>query len=186
MEVTPGHHDAEVRLTVEAAVELANLLRDEAEGAADVRAVLTRQGFTRAPTAPEAAVSRVEARMRVLLDDLHGLADTSVDAAAAWVNEAVRTIPIEPWLLEHDGAPLHIHWTRSNCRFDDQVIGDILMAIAQELVDHGTERFGRCGADECDHLFYDTTRNHSRRFCADPRCASRTHTATHRARRRAG
>ncbi|MEO6571207.1 MAG: CGNR zinc finger domain-containing protein [Ilumatobacteraceae bacterium] len=31
-------------------------------------------------------------------------------------------------------------------------------------------------------MFYDATKNRSRRFCSDPRCASRTHTAAHRAR----
>lgn len=184
MEVAPGHHDAEVRLTVDAAIELANLLHDEPHGTADVRSVLVRQGFTRAPSAPAAAVRRLEDRLRERLDQLRSLPDTDVDRAARWVNEALRSIPVEPWLVEHDGAPLHIHWTRSNASFDDQVVGDILMALAQELVDHGTTRFGRCGADDCDHLFYDTTRNHSRRFCTDQRCASRTHTATHRARRR--
>ncbi|MGL4297698.1 MAG: CGNR zinc finger domain-containing protein, partial [Candidatus Neomicrothrix subdominans] len=49
----------------------------------------------------------------------------------------------------------------------------------------GTARFGQCDASGCDWLFYDATRNRSRRFCSDPRCASRTHTADHRARRRA-
>ena len=62
---------------------------------------------------------------------------------------------------------------------------DFLMALAQELCEHGTSRFGTCAATDCSHLFYDVTRKGSRRFCADPRCASRTHTADHRARQRA-
>lgn len=184
MEVTPGHHDAEIRLTVEAMVDLVNALHDAEVGAIDVREILVRHGFTRAPTADEAEVDRLEGRLRELLADLRSLPDAGVDEAAAWINGALRAVPVEPWLIEHDGAPLHIHWTRSESSFDDQILGDIVMALAQELVDHGTARFGRCGADDCDHLFHDTTRNHSRRFCADPRCASRTHTATHRARRR--
>ena len=69
--------------------------------------------------------------------------------------------------------------------FDDQVIADFLMALSQEVCDHGTTRFGVSAATDCDHLFFDATRNGSRRFCADPRCASRTHTADHRARQRA-
>ena len=67
--------------------------------------------------------------------------------------------------------------------FDDQVMADFLMALANELCDNGTKRFGRCAADDCDRLFYDTSRNGSRRFCSDPRCASRTHTADHRKRK---
>jgi len=68
--------------------------------------------------------------------------------------------------------------------FDDQVIADMLMAICFDVCEHGTTRFGVCAAADCEHLFYDATRNGSRRFCSDPRCASRTHTAEHRARRR--
>ena len=73
--------------------------------------------------------------------------------------------------------------------FDAQGVDELVsisMALAQELCDNGTIRFGRCGAADCDQLFYDGTRNRSRRFCADPRCASRTHTADHRARQRNG
>lgn len=184
MEVTPGHHDAEVRLTVDAMVELVNAIHDADAGTVDVRAILVHHGFTRAPTAADAEVARLERRLHHLVPDLWRLPDADVEEATGWVNEALRTIPVEPCLIEHDGAPLHIHWTRSESTFDDQILGDIVMALAQELVGHGTARFGRCGADDCQHLFHDTTRNHSRRFCADPRCASRTHTATHRARRR--
>lgn len=184
MHVTSGHHEAEVRLTLEAAVDLANALLDAADGDTDVRAILVAHGFTRAPDASEASVVRVEARVRQLLGRLRSLADTDVDHAVRWVNEELRSVEVEPSLTSHHGAPLHIHWTRSAAAFDDQVVADILMALAQELVDHGTHRFGLCAADDCSHLFYDATRNRSRRFCADPRCASRTHTADHRARQR--
>jgi predicted RNA-binding Zn ribbon-like protein len=103
----------------------------------------------------------------------------------AWVNDQLAALTITPSVTDHDGSGLHIHWTPAAGRFDDQVVADVMMALAQELCDHGTTRFGTCAASGCSHLFYDSTRNRSRRFCADPRCASRTHTAVHRARRRA-
>ena len=119
-----------------------------------------------------------------LLDRFRSLPDGTDLDTVEWVN--ARTRPTADRAVRGDahGAPLHIHWTPSTASFDDQVIADILMALAQEVCDHGTKRFGRCAATDCDHLYYDATRNGSRRFCADPRCASRTHTADHRARRR--
>lgn len=187
MYVTSGHHDQEVRLTLEAVIDIANALSDEIDDgdpAVEIRRMLIDHGFTRAPEASEASIRRVDARMRRLLPRLHSLAHSDVDDAVRWVNDELAAIRVEPSLISHHGAPLHVHWTTSESTFDDQVLADVLMALALELVDHGTDRFGRCGADDCDHLFYDATRNRSRRFCADPRCASRTHTAVHRARQR--
>lgn len=198
MFVTAGHHDAEVRVTLEAAIDLVNLLADSTDVShrarssatgrqdltAEVRGLLVQHGFTRAPDASVASLQRVEARMRRLVPKLRSLPDDDIVAAVRWVNEELHAIRIEPSLTSHDGAPLHLHWTSATATFDDQVAADVLMALAQELVQHGTDRFGTCAAAECASLFYDTTKNRSRRFCADPRCASRTHTAEHRARRR--
>lgn len=173
--------EAEIRLTLEAMVDLANGLTD---GTVDVRALLSEAGFSRASAASEASMRRVERRMTSLLPFLSELPDLAGVEAAAKVNAELTEIAITPSIVEHDGVGQHIHWTPATAKFDDQVIADTLMAMAQEICDNGTERFGRCAADDCEHLFYDATRNRSRRFCADPRCASRTHTADHRARRR--
>ena len=173
---------SEIRLTIEVAFELANALAD---GDTDVRRTLHEAGFSRAAQASAASVDRLTARLRDLapvLEQLHGL-DT--DGAALRINEQLTELPIAPSISGHDGLAAHIHWTPTTATFDDQVISDIVMALAQEVCEHGTARFGRCDASGCDWLFYDATRNRSRRFCSDPRCASRTHTADHRARRRA-
>lgn len=186
MYVTSGH-DTEIRLTLEAMVDLVNALSDARESGerADVRALLDTHGFARAQAAPTASIERVESRMNALLDALAALATSEPGPTTRWINRELADLHITPSLTDHDGADLHIHWTPASATFDDQAIADFLMALAQELCDHGTDRFGTCAATECDHLFYDVTRNGSRRFCADPRCASRTHTADHRARQRA-
>ena len=184
MYVTSGH-DTEIRLTLEAMVELVNALSDAQRGdAADVRGVLHEHGFTRAQGASAASIRRVESQMSHMIDTLAALATAAPDPTARWISAQLAILHITPSLTAHDGAGLHIHWTPITAAFDEQVIADILMALAQEICDHGTERFGTCAAGDCDHLFYDATRNGSRRFCSDPRCASRTHTADHRARRR--
>jgi hypothetical protein len=183
-------HDTEVRLTIEALVDLVNALADAASDpdgvTADVRTLLHEHGFSRAAGASAATINRVEERVGSMVETLLTLPDSEPEPTVAWINRQLSGIHITPSLTDHDSAGLHIHWTPRSATLDDQVIADFLMALAQEACDHGTSRFGTCAASDCGHLFYDVTRNGSRRFCADPRCASRTHTADHRARRRTG
>ena len=193
MYVTSGI-DTEIQLTLEVVVEYVNALLDldgdtsdggdTSDAVVDTRRLLGEQGFVRAAVAPEAAIRRTASRLRDLVPRLLSLPDSDLEAATAWVNAELNELAIAPSLSNHDGADLHIHWTPSSATFDDQVLADVLMALAQDLCDHGTTRFGRCAAADCEHLFYDATRNGSRRFCSDPRCASRTHTADHRRRRK--
>ncbi|MEZ5230161.1 MAG: CGNR zinc finger domain-containing protein [Acidimicrobiales bacterium] len=155
-----------------------------AAGDLDARAMLSEAGFTRAPTASEASMSRLVDRLGELLPLFDHLADADDAQATRRINEQLTELAVAPAVQSHDGIGPHIHWTPANATFDDQVITDVVMALAQEICDHGTLRFGRCGAADCENLYFDQTRNHSRRFCSDSRCASRTHTADHRARRR--
>lgn len=181
MYVTSGQ-TTEIRLTLEAMVEFVNAFTDADGAPVDVRTLLDEHGFVRAKEASAASLVRVVRRMGELVDTLRTLADDEADTG--WINTALRDLDISPSIVAHDGSGPHIHWTPPSATFDDQVMADILMALAQEVCDHGTGRFGRCAALDCAHLFYDVTRNGSRRFCADPRCASRTHTAEHRSRQR--
>ncbi|HYN32206.1 MAG TPA: CGNR zinc finger domain-containing protein [Ilumatobacteraceae bacterium] len=184
MYVTSGH-DTEIRLTLEAMVDLVNALTDAQRGdTADVRDLLHAHGFTRARGASAASIRRVESQLTHMLGTLMALATADRAPTATWINGELAERHITPSLTAHDGAGLHIHWTPTSAAFDEQVVADILMALAQEICDHGTDRFGTCAAVDCDRLFYDATRNGSRRFCSNPRCASRTHTADHRARQR--
>ena len=176
---------SEHRITLELLVDIANAIADD-DGGADapqVRSLLVEAGFSRAPDAPAAAMHRLVDRMTTLSGFLAALPDLDGPAASARVSEELTELPITPSIVDHGDVGPHIHWTPPTARFDDQVMADVMMALAQELCDDGTSRFGTCGADGCDHLFYDATRNRSKRFCADPRCASRTHTARHRERR---
>jgi hypothetical protein len=177
----PSVTQAEVRLTLETAIDMVNAIRD---GDLDARALLAAAGFSGTTTASDAAMRRVERRMEALLPFLVNLPDLEVDEAAAVISDRLAGITIRPSVVDHDDVGHHIHWTPDSASYDDKVIADVLMALAQEVCDNGTARFGRCAAEDCDALFYDATRNRSRRFCSDPRCASRTHTADHRRRRR--
>lgn len=181
---------SEARLTIEAAIEVLNGLdgADDADHREpfDVRAALVARGFTRAGRASVAAIERLGRRVGELRPLFEALPGQEVGEASAAVNEQLTELAIVPSVASHDGVGPHLHWTASSATFDDQVVADVLMSLAIELCDDGTSRFGRCAATDCGRLFYDATRNRSRRFCDDRRCASRTHTADHRARRRSG
>lgn|GEM_PF-487632 len=193
--MTSGNHTEQI-LTLEAMVLVANAMIDHDDDdigsdrdhggdsdSFDLRAVLHDAGFARSSAAPEAALRRTRQRFADLLQRIQALPDIDVDEAVLWTNAELTELTIRPSLSNHDGSDLHIHWTPPSATFDDQVMTDFLMALANELCDNGTKRFGRCAADDCERLFYDTSRNGSRRFCSDPRCASRTHTADHRKRK---
>jgi predicted RNA-binding Zn ribbon-like protein len=173
---------SEYRLTLEAAIELLNGLDG---GELDVREALHRRGFSRAANASAASISRLGRRMRELRPVFDELPDLDLVVATSRINEQLTEVDIAPSVMAHDGLGPHLHWTPATATFDEQVLADVLMALAHELCDNGTSRIGHCAASDCSSLFYDTTRNRSRRFCDDPKCASRTHTAQHRARRRA-
>ena len=175
--------DSEHRVTLETMVDLHNALTDDAQ--ADPRELLTNAGFSRAPDASRSSMKRFARRMLDLADLFDDLPDTETAAATSRITEELTELPITPSIVDHGGLGPHLHWTPPTARFDDQVMADIMMALAHEACENGTIRFGRCGADDCDRLFYDATRNRSKRFCSDPRCASRTHTADHRRRKRA-
>lgn len=172
--------DSEHRITLDAMVDIANAIGDDD---LDPRALLTEAGFSRAPDASAASMHRVVDRMTALAPFLVELPGLDTAEASARVSEELTEIPITPSIVDHGGVGPHIHWTPATALFDDQMMADVLMALAEEICTNGTIRFGTCGAQGCDHLFYDSTRNRSRRFCSDPRCASRTHTADHRKRR---
>lgn len=183
MYVNADSLDEEIRVTVDAATELANAANDgDTDLVASLREILIAHEFTRATSATEAEMQAFADRCAPIARLIQELPDADLADAVRRINGLLEANAIAPSLSAHDGFALHIHWTSATTPFAHQVAVDVLMALAQTLCDHGVSRFGRCGADGCDRVFYDATKNRSRRFCSDPRCASRTHTAAHRAR----
>ena len=179
----PGSQDDDLELTVDAAVELTNVFHEGADPEA-VRAVLAEREFLYAPTADEAQLRECIHRFGPVAAIVATLPEADLDAAVHRLNDELGACNVSPSLVAHDDAPLHIHWTSPHATFGHKVVVDVLMGLSQTLCEEGLARFGRCSAEGCRRLFYDATRNRSRRFCSDPRCASRTHTARHRARHR--
>ena len=184
MHVNADSLDEEIRVSVDALMEVGNVVADAGPDLpARLRAVLVGHDFLRAATATDAEMQAFADRSPALARLVDTLPDADLAATVARVNALLDSNAIAPSLSAHDGFALHIHWTPARTPFAHGVTVDLLMALAQTLCDHGLDRFGRCAAGDCAHVFYDSTKNRSRRFCSDPRCASRTHTAAHRARR---
>lgn len=180
--------DDEVRVTVDAAMAIANELAvaelDTAPSLIDrVRSVLVDQDFIRARSASDGEIAELVDRCQPIGRLIRSLSEAELAEVVEAVNHQLQACAVAPILSAHDSYPLHIHWTGGHTPFAHQVAVDLLMGLAQTLCDHGLDRFGRCAASDCERVFFDTTKNRSRRFCDDPRCASRTHTAAHRARR---
>lgn len=60
--------------------------------------------------------------------------------------------------------------------------GRLLVALADQLVRHGTARIGVCQAEPCDCVYVDRSRARTRRYCCD-QCNDRAAAAAYRRRR---
>jgi len=180
--VTTDSLETEMRMAVEAAVELTNACQSSDAVRDDVREILIEHRYLGAPQATDGDIDAVIDHFGSVVEVVIAFPGSDLGTAVEAVNAALDQYQVEPSLRSHHGSPLHIHWTEPEARFEDHVVIDILMALAHTLCDSGVERFGTCSAESCERVYFDTTRNLSRRFCSDSRCASRTHTAAHRAR----
>jgi predicted RNA-binding Zn ribbon-like protein len=87
-----------------------------------------------------------------------------------------------PYATTHDGE-LHLHYARPDAGVLEQLTTTVAMGLSQVVVQHGWRRLGVCSAEGCGHVYVDTSRNASRRYCSNT-CASRSTVAAYRARQR--
>lgn len=149
---------------------------------------------------PDVAAARAFLRGRVTGADRAGPEDLEVlrrardvfrrvlladddEVAVDTLNELLRTHPVHPVVSGHDGRDWHLHLSD-----DDRPPGELLVAtaafgLAAWLLESGMDRRGQCAHDDCDDVYVDTSRNHSRRYCSTG-CSNRANVAAHRARRR--
>jgi predicted RNA-binding Zn ribbon-like protein len=126
------------------------------------------------------AVRRLRARLReVFLAADAGDRDRVVDD----LNELIRDAGALPHMVEHDGEPLHLHFTPSDAPVAHRLGAEMAVALARVVCDSGLDRLRVCGSPGCTSVLVDLSRNRSRRYC-DARCANRQHVAAYRARSR--
>ncbi|QUH00951.1 CGNR zinc finger domain-containing protein [Saccharopolyspora erythraea] len=109
------------------------------------------------------------------------------DAVLAETNRLLEAHPPRPRLSGHGGERdvpnWHVHVAGPDAPPATEVAAAAAWGLAQGVVDHGTRRWGRCGASGCGTYFLDTSTNQAKRFCS-ARCANRVHVAAFRARQR--
>ncbi|MCZ2836067.1 CGNR zinc finger domain-containing protein [Modestobacter sp. VKM Ac-2985] len=165
---------------VELAIDLANAERDDP---AWVQLFLDahHEWFT-AGTALElgsteaTAVAQTSSLVRDVAE-----ADSEPEVMAR-LNALLALASPRPYATDHDGE-LHLHYARPDAGVVEQLTTTVAMGLSQVVVQHGWQRLGVCAAEGCGHVYVDTSRNASRRYCSNT-CASRSTVAAYRARQR--
>ncbi|ASU78191.1 hypothetical protein CDG81_07630 [Actinopolyspora erythraea] len=100
----------------------------------------------------------------------------------AATNDLLSTYPPLPRLSDHD-SEWHIHVADVDAGPAREIAAVTSWGLAQGIVRHGTDRWGKCAAPHCENYFLDTSANRTKQFCS-PRCANRVNVAAFRARHR--
>jgi predicted RNA-binding Zn ribbon-like protein len=177
-------HDTELALA--AAVDLVNT-DDRRTGDDTLTTVdalldfLDRNTFSgaRAGTEPELrAVRRLRSRLRRLFDAAAG---GDRDAVVVGLNKLIGEAGAVPRLVEHDGNPLHLHYTPADAPLHHRLGAEMAITLAIVLRDGGLDRIRVCESPDCGRVLVDLSRNRSRRYC-DAQCGNRQHVAAYRRR----
>ena len=177
-------HDTELALTE--AAELVNTATtddgDQLTTPAELDAFLREHPFSgvRRGTDEEfREVRSLRARLRELWDV------TDRDEVAALINALLADADAAPYLSKHDGFDWHLHVTRPDAPLAHRIGAEAAMGFLDLVREDQLGRLRRCGADDCDDVYVDLSRNSSRQFCSVT-CGNRTNAAAYRARKRAG
>jgi predicted RNA-binding Zn ribbon-like protein len=176
-------HDTELALTE--AAELVNTATtddgDQLTTRAELNAFLRDHPFSgvRRGTDEELAeVRRLRDRLRQLWDV------TDRDEVAGLINALLADADAAPYLSKHDELDWHLHVTRPDAPLADRIGAEAAMGFLDLVREDELGRLRRCGADDCDDVYVDLSRNSSRQFCSVT-CGNRTAAAAYRARKRA-
>ena len=172
-------HDTELALA--AAAALVNTDRpgaDELPDRAALDGFLERWGWTGGRRRDAAELEAV----RALRPRLRRLWQLDEDGVATLVNELLRQARALPQLVTHGDFGYHLHATPSDAPLADRMAVEAAMAFVDVVRQGELDRLAVCGADDCDDVLVDLSRNRSRRYCSTG-CANRVNVAAFRARK---
>ena len=113
----------------------------------------------------------------------YGSAGRDVAAVEA-LNALLEAHPVQPRISGHEINDWHMHVTGRGSSVSAEHMAGAVWGLAVWLCEFGSARFGVCADERCGNVYLDTSSNCCRRFCSE-RCATRSHVAAHRARKRA-
>lgn len=61
----------------------------------------------------------------------------------------------------------------------EQMLWPVVWSAAELMTSHDLRQLRECASDDCDWLFLDTSRNHSRRWCSMASCGNRAKARAH-------
>ncbi len=168
---------------VELAVDLVNTLQEDGDQIASkgqLEEFLAAydelwQGVARPPKAQDLdAVQELRMALREVLE-------TDDEARASeLINEILAEHGATPRVSTHSGEP-HLHFEPIGTTISSWLGAITAMGLATVIIENGVQRFGVCGASNCDDVYIDTSRNRSRRHCSST-CSTREAVAAYRAR----
>ena len=121
--------------------------------------------------------------VRALRPRLRRLWQLDEDGVIAEVNAIMREAHALPQLVRHDGEHYHLHATNPEVALADRMAVEAAMAFVDVVRLKQLHRVRVCGAEDCDDVLVDLSKNGSRLYCSAT-CSSRVNVAAFRARRR--
>ena len=113
----------------------------------------------------------------------YGSAGRDQEAVTA-LNALLEAHPVQPRISGHEIMDWHMHVTSRGSSVGAEHMAGAVWGLAVWLCEYGSARFGVCADERCGNVYLDTSSNCCRRFCSE-RCATRSHVAAHRARKKA-
>ncbi len=101
-------------------------------------------------------------RLREIFDDLR---DDDVDAAAGRLNAFLSHSPALPHLAKEEGR-WRLHHHPVHAQLVAMYTAICAEALARVVSAGDADRLGTCHAPECGRVFFDVSKNGSRRFCS--------------------
>jgi predicted RNA-binding Zn ribbon-like protein len=129
-----------------------------------------------------ATLRRAQKKLREVFE--HGSANRDAEAVEA-LNALLAAHPVQPRISGHEKGDWHMHVTGRGAQVSAEYLAGAVWGLSVWLCEYGSARFGVCADARCRKVYLDTSSNCCRRFCSE-RCATRSHVAAHRARKRAG
>ncbi|GAA2504828.1 CGNR zinc finger domain-containing protein [Winogradskya humida] len=128
-----------------------------------------------------AALRRAQRRLHDVFE--YGTSGRDAEAVTE-LNSLLEAYPVQPRISGHDAGDWHMHVTGRGALVSAEYLAGAVWGLSVWLCEYGSARFGICADERCGNVYLDTSSNNCRRFCSE-RCATRSHVAAHRARKRA-
>jgi hypothetical protein len=148
----------------------------------DLHNLLAQVHWERAPFTDRdlAVFRRAQRRLREVF--ALGTAGREVEVVDE-LNALLDAFPVRPRISDHDSSDWHMHVTSRGSSVSAEYLARAVWGLSVWVCQFGSARFGVCADLRCRNVYLDTSSNNCRRFCSE-RCATRSHVAAHRARKR--